>query len=157
MWEDPSGTNVEVRRVDFAGRALRTSPKFTTGVKYLFHQDFWPDQTFGNPNNLSPPIHTSSSVFCPRAGSYWKLRHQGCNSAQKQVFHCKLRNLGCSFTISSIRIFDQIRHSEIPTTFRFPFTHHHQCSAQGQVLTANSDTKAAILPKSRSSIANSGT
>ena len=35
--------------------------------------------------------------------------------------------------------------------------HHHQCLAQGQVLLANSGTKAAILPKGRSPTANSGT
>ena len=42
------------------------------------------------------------------------------------------------------------------------FTYHHhnhqyQCSAQGRSFTANLGTKATILPKSRSSIANSGT
>ena len=31
---------VEVRRVDLANWTLRTSPKFTTGVKYQFHQGF---------------------------------------------------------------------------------------------------------------------
>ena len=35
--------------------------------------------------------------------------------------------------------------------------HHHQCSAKGRSFTANSGTKVAILPKGRSSIANSGT
>ena len=34
------GTNEEVRRVDLANWALRTSPKFTTGIKYQFHQGF---------------------------------------------------------------------------------------------------------------------
>ena len=34
------GANVEVRRVDLANWALRTSPKFTIGVKYQFHQVF---------------------------------------------------------------------------------------------------------------------
>ena len=32
--------NVEVRRVNLANWALRTSPKFTSGVKYQFHQGF---------------------------------------------------------------------------------------------------------------------
>ena len=36
--KDPKGTNVEVSRVDLANWALRTSPKFTTGVIYQFHQ-----------------------------------------------------------------------------------------------------------------------
>ena len=31
---------MEVRRVELANLALRTSPKFTTGVKYQFHQGF---------------------------------------------------------------------------------------------------------------------
>ena len=32
-----------------------TSPKFTTRVKYQFHQGFLPDQRSGNPNHPSPP------------------------------------------------------------------------------------------------------
>ena len=36
-WKDPRGTNVEMRRVDLSNWAFRTSPKFTTGVKYQFH------------------------------------------------------------------------------------------------------------------------
>ena len=51
IWKDPRGTNVEVRRVDLAKWALRTSPKFTTGVNYQFHQGFWLDQRSGNPNH----------------------------------------------------------------------------------------------------------
>ena len=38
--KDPRGTNEEVRRVDLANWALRTTPKFTTRVKYKFHQGF---------------------------------------------------------------------------------------------------------------------
>ena len=38
--EDHRDSNVEVRRVDLANWALRTSPKFTTGVEYQFHQGF---------------------------------------------------------------------------------------------------------------------
>ena len=38
--EDPRGTNVEVRRMDLANWALRTSPKFTKGVKCKFHPGF---------------------------------------------------------------------------------------------------------------------
>ena len=34
------GHHVEVRRVDLANWALRTSPKFITDVKYQFHQGF---------------------------------------------------------------------------------------------------------------------
>ena len=37
-------------------RALRTLPKFTTGVKYQFHQGFWPDQRSRYPNHPSPPL-----------------------------------------------------------------------------------------------------
>ena len=36
--------------------SFRTSPKFTTGVKYQFHQGFWPDKRSGNPNYPSPPV-----------------------------------------------------------------------------------------------------
>ena len=49
------GTSVEVRRVDLANWALRNLLKFTSGVKYQFHQGFWPDQRSGNPNHPSPP------------------------------------------------------------------------------------------------------
>ena len=45
---NPRGSNEEVRRVDLANWALRTSPKFTTGVKYQFHQGFWSDQRSRN-------------------------------------------------------------------------------------------------------------
>ena len=38
--KNPRDTNVEVRRVDLGNWALETSPKFTTGVKYQFHQGF---------------------------------------------------------------------------------------------------------------------
>ena len=38
--KDPRGPNVEVGRVDLANWILWTSLKFTTGVKYQFHQDF---------------------------------------------------------------------------------------------------------------------
>ena len=38
--KNPRITNVEVRRVHLANWALRTPPKFTTGVKYQFHQGF---------------------------------------------------------------------------------------------------------------------
>ena len=49
------GTNEEVRRVDMANWALRTSLKFATGVKHQLHQGFWPDQRSGNANQPSPP------------------------------------------------------------------------------------------------------
>ena len=49
------GTSVEVKRVDLANWAIRTSPKFTTGVKYQFHQGLWPDQRSGNTSHPSPP------------------------------------------------------------------------------------------------------
>ena len=45
-----------MRRVDLANWVLRTSPKFTTGVKYQSHQGFWTDQRSGNPNHPSPSI-----------------------------------------------------------------------------------------------------
>ena len=48
---------MEVRRVNLANWALWTSSKFTTRVKYQFHQGFWPDQRSRNPNHpLSPPF-----------------------------------------------------------------------------------------------------
>ena len=41
-------------RVDLTNWALRTLPKFTTGIKYQFRQGFWPDQRSGNLNHHSP-------------------------------------------------------------------------------------------------------
>ena len=49
----PRGPNTEARRVDLFNWALRTSLKFTTGVKYQFHQGYWPDQRSENPNHPS--------------------------------------------------------------------------------------------------------
>ena len=51
-----------VRKVDLANCALRTSPKFTIGVKYQFHPGFWPDQRSRNPNY--PWSHYSHMQFC---------------------------------------------------------------------------------------------
>ena len=60
---------MELRRVDLANWVLQTSPKFTKGVKYQFHQGFWPDQRSRNPNHSSTPI-----------SSYW-LVNQGINAS----------------------------------------------------------------------------
>ena len=46
-----------------ANWALRTSPKFTTGVKYQFHQGFWPHQSSGNPNHPSPPNFLQNEII----------------------------------------------------------------------------------------------
>ena len=51
-----------MRRVDLANWALRTSLKFTTGVKYQFHQVFWPDQRSGNPNLVTSRPEIGISV-----------------------------------------------------------------------------------------------
>ena len=53
--------------------ALRTSPKFTIGVKYQFHQGFWPDQRSGNPKHPSPQlyIYETSHLQVMKA-------HEGC-------------------------------------------------------------------------------
>ena len=53
MWKCPRSPNVEVGRVDLPNWAFRTSPKFTTVVKYKFRQGSWPDIS-GNPNHPSP-------------------------------------------------------------------------------------------------------
>ena len=54
--KDHRDNNVEVRRVDLAILTLRTSPKFITGVKYQFHQGFWPDLRSGYPKHPSLPL-----------------------------------------------------------------------------------------------------
>ena len=57
------GTNEEMRKVDLANWALRTSPKCTTGVKYRFRQGFFlPDQRSGNPNHPSSPLPSSLPI-----------------------------------------------------------------------------------------------
>ena len=56
---------MEVRRLDLANWALRTSPKFTTGVKYQFHQGFFFIRSY---------IRKFQSLFAPREGlryAYW--------------------------------------------------------------------------------------
>ena len=92
--KDPRGTNMVVRRVDLANWTLRTSPKFTTGVKYRFQQGAWPDQRSGNPNHPSPPdiiknhksrrlrwaghvalIQESGNAFCVLLGKLEGKRH----------------------------------------------------------------------------------
>ena len=57
--KDPRGINEEVRRVNLANWALRTLPKFATGVKHQFHQGFWSDQRSENPNHPSLILHKS--------------------------------------------------------------------------------------------------
>ena len=47
-------TILEVRRVDLPNWILRTSPKFTTGVKYQFHQGFDQISDPEIPINLRP-------------------------------------------------------------------------------------------------------
>ena len=80
---------MEVRRVDLANWALRTSSKFTTGVKYQFHQGFWAVQRFG------------------RWGEWiWLTGPSGLHLNSPQ-----------GSNISSIRVFEQIRDPEIPITF----------------------------------------
>ena len=52
--------SVKVRRVDMANWALRTSLKFTTGVKYQFHQSFDQIRDLEIPITLRP----HSNVYC---------------------------------------------------------------------------------------------
>ena len=56
------GHHVEVRRMELANWALQTSLKFTTGVKYQFHQGFWPDQRSWNPNHPSSRNNTTVNI-----------------------------------------------------------------------------------------------
>ena len=70
-------TNVEVRRVDLANWAIRTTPKCTTGVKYHFHKGFWPGQRSVNLNHPSPHIYINSD--------YTVRRHLSCPSSKVQL------------------------------------------------------------------------
>ena len=51
IWKDRRGPSVKARRLDLANCALRTSPKFTSGVKYPFHQGSRLDQWSINPDH----------------------------------------------------------------------------------------------------------
>ena len=69
IWKDPRVTSDEVRRVDLANWTLWTASKFTTVIKYQFHQGFWADQRSEISIALRPYIYIYiSSVFCTRAG-----------------------------------------------------------------------------------------
>ena len=54
---------MEVRRVDLANWALQTSSKFTTGVKYQFHQGFEQIRDSEIPITLCPPIYSRGLKF----------------------------------------------------------------------------------------------
>ena len=94
---------MEVRRVDLANGALRTSPKFITGVKYQFHQGF--DQNRG----LKIAI-----TLCPQVGPTWRWGEWIWLTGPCGLY----RNSSQGLNISFIRVFDQIRDAEIPITLR---------------------------------------
>ena len=50
----------EGESMDLTNWTLWTSPKFTTEVKYQFHQGFWPDERSVNPNHSSSPVKIKS-------------------------------------------------------------------------------------------------
>ena len=54
---------MEVGRVHLANWALRTSPKFTTGIKYEFHEGFGPHQRSVVVVNLGFPTLLTSQVI----------------------------------------------------------------------------------------------
>ena len=89
------------------------------------------------------------TVFWPRAGPslqaqeprlqfsqrqvfHRKLRNQGCSSEQREVFHCKLRNQGCSSALKHV--------------FHCKLRNQGCSSAEGKSSTGNSGAKAAVLP-----------
>ena len=61
---------MEMRSVDLANWALRTSPKFTTGVKYQYRQGFLPDQRSEIPINLRPHIYIYHQSILPKGRSF---------------------------------------------------------------------------------------
>ena len=65
------GTSKKVRRVELANWALWTSSKFTTCVKYQFHQGFWPDQRSRNPKHPSPPIYMRNFIIIVMLTTLW--------------------------------------------------------------------------------------
>ena len=74
---------MDVKRVDLANWAPpRTSPKFTSGVKYQFHQGFWPDQRSGSHNHPSPPLF----IIIITSGVKYQF-HQGFWPDQRSGYH----------------------------------------------------------------------
>ena len=53
----------DLKRSEKIPGTIRTSPKFTTGVKYNFHQGFLPGQKSGKPNDLLRP-NSAFFRFC---------------------------------------------------------------------------------------------
>ena len=81
----------------FGYLALRTSPKFATGVSSIRVLDQIRDLEI--PINLRPHISYIIRAFCPRSGFHCKRRNLDClQFCRRQIFHRKLRNQGCSFT-----------------------------------------------------------
>ena len=56
-----------------------TSSKFTTGVKYQFHQGIWWDQRSENPSNTSPPYIYRIHIVVHRCGASGSMR--ACHAA----------------------------------------------------------------------------
>ena len=141
-WKYPSSPNVEVRRVDLANWALRTSPKFTIGVKYQFHQGFF---------FIRSKIRKSQSPFSPQITKmltiFWKLPH--IIKWWKIIFQ--------KFHPGTILKIKQPDFMHYRVYIYHHHDHHRSILPKGRSLTANSGTKVAVRSKTRSSITNPGT
>ena len=64
-------------------RRLGVIEKQTIGLQYFY---------------IDCTVDIIISVFCPKAGPSLQAQEPRLQFCQRQVFHCKLRNQGCSFT-----------------------------------------------------------
>ena len=103
------------RWVDLANWALRTSPKFTTGVKYQFHQGFWPDQRSGSSNHPSPPTESYGWFISIRA---IPVKHDESTSEDYVVLHLAYCRSLLTHTWSSIK--RQVINTISLLTVRYP-------------------------------------
>ena len=122
-----------MRRVDLAKWALRTSPKFTTGVKWRADVEKDISTILRNSLFVSWNHINTFSVYLLRQEllSQKLMKMRNVLNLTEKVFFTWLQKVDmlllkmahilfhvCSSNASSIRIFDQIRDPEIPITLR---------------------------------------
>ena len=111
------------------------------------------EMTHGNRLSLFPFLNFMIIVFSQGQVLHYKAQEPRLQFCRRQVFHCKLRNKGSSFTRDWIGAVASRYFSQYYRLYIFIIS----VLPKGRSFSANTGTRAAILPKDRSSIANSGT
>ena len=94
-------TSVEMRRGDLVNWALRTSPKFTTGVKYQLYRDFWPDQRSENHNDPSSPVEENPLINLNQENWTYRSSNPGTHGErQRYWFPENMLNYLCLINLS---------------------------------------------------------